>query len=931
MTRDALPTAPLEALQDIRQAVAMLDRRGNILAASTSWDVFLRDYLDVSCVSRAFVGLCQTMLGDRWDASVATQFDAVLTGQQPTLTIDCARPSRASVVWLRFTIRSTDQDVDPVASVVAEAFYAPAAHTGTLSELHRLAALLRYATDLVGIIDASGLVRYQSPSLEPVLGHRCDQLIGHSAFSLTHPDDTARVQDVLATLVRIPNASADLDVRVRHRDGSWRLLACTFTNLTHDPDITGVVVNSRDVTEQRATSERLVEQVESFASLFHETTEGRVVVHGLTIVRANPALASLVGRPTTDIAGSDLSSLFAPSSEATARHHLEAGDGTWCEVVARRSDGLDVPIEIMVRPLFFEGVPSQLLTARDISDRKAGEQQLRSSEARFRALIQEGSDLIVVFDREGRITYANPALERMLGYPTTEHADVLRIDLVHPEDQSMMSRDWIALLETPGKRIESRYRMQRASGEWMWLEGILTNLMHDPAVGGIVLNARDVSERWLLEMQLHDLALHDPLTTLPNRTLLIDRLDQALQFASQHPGHDKVAVLHLDVNDFSSIRNGLGHTIGEAVVQLLAHRLLACVQVPQTVARLSGDEFAVLLPGVTSTDDIQTVLVRLRQAMADPVLIQGHTIPVGISIGVAVQRNRQTTADELLRQAGDALHEAKRQGHERTVFYADGMTEEAVRRYTLRSDLRHAAEHEELSLRYQPIVDLKSEQVVQYEALLRWQHPRYGAIPPVEFIPFAEADGSVVDIGQWVIRQVCRQLATWTSSSAVVAINLSGRQFGSTQIVNMIRDECAAAAVSPSQLAVEVTEYTLIENHVAAKTVIRELRQLGLGVSIDDFGTGFSSLRYLRDLPVTAVKLDQSFVQQLGEDPAAAAIVKAMIEMAHALGLTVTAEGIETATQLTWLQRLGCDHGQGYLLAHPALPQEMAGSMTVLG
>ena len=929
MAQDECPLTSIDVLQDIRQPVAMLDRLGNIVATNTSWDGFLRDYLDVASVPRTFVALCQTMLEDRWDASVATQIDAVLTGQQSTHTIDCARPSRASVVWLRFTVRNTGQEDDPVVIVVAEAFYAPATHTGSLSELHRLAVLLRYATDLVGVIDAKGLVKYQSPSLEPVLGYRCDQLIGHSAFSLTHPDDTARVQDLLGTLVRIPNASADLDVRVRHRDGSWRLLTCIFTNLTHDPDIGGVVVNSRDVTEQRATSKRLAERVESFAALFRGTTEGKVIFHELSVIRANPAFASMIGSETVEVIGSDLASFFTPSSRSTARHHLEAGDGTWCEVVAQRNDGMEVPVEIMVRPLVFDGLHSQLLTVRDISARKASELQLRSSEAWFRALIHEASDLIVVFNSKGGIMYANPALERLLGYAAPADAGALRIDLVHPEDQRMMTRNWITLLETPGERLQARFRMQRANGEWMWLEGILSNLMHDPAVGGIVLNARDVSERRLLEMQLHDLALHDPLTSLPNRTLLIDRLNQALQYAAQDSRHGKVAVLHLDVNNFSSIRNGLGHTVSETVVQHLAYRLQACIQVPQTVARLSNDEFVVLLPGVVSNEDIQPVLDRLRLTLKDPVLVHDQTIPVGVSIGVAVQRSRETAADELLREASDALQEAKRQGRERTVFYADGMTEEAVRRYTLKSDLRHAVGRQEFSLRYQPIIDLRSEQVVQYEALLRWQHPRYGAIPPTEFIPFAEADGTIVEIGKWIIQQVCDQLCAWESPSAVVAINLSVGQLGAPRVVDTIRAACAALGLSPTRLAVEITEHMLIDDFAAAKAAIVELRQLGVDVAIDDFGTGFSSLQYLRDLPVTAVKLDKTFVHQLGDDPTSVSIVKAIIEMAHALSLKVTAEGIETPVHLAWLQRLGCDYGQGFLLARPGIAEDMTGTVVL--
>jgi EAL domain-containing protein (putative c-di-GMP-specific phosphodiesterase class I) len=328
---------------------------------------------------------------------------------------------------------------------------------------------------------------------------------------------------------------------------------------------------------------------------------------------------------------------------------------------------------------------------------------------------------------------------------------------------------------------------------------------------------------------------------------------------------------------------------------------------------------------------IQRVIDRLQTAMAPPIQVSEQAISVNVSIGIAVQRSCHTAAEELLREAGDALHEAKRSGRERTVFYAEGMTEAAVRRYTLKSDLRQAMTHGEFSLRYQPILDLASEQIVQYEALLRWQHHEYGSIPPTEFIPYAESDDTIVEIGRWIIRQVCLQLAAWDSQSAIVAINLSARQLGASAIVDTIRAECASAGIVPSRLAVEVTEHTLIEDFDAAKSAIMALRHLGVSVAVDDFGTGFSSLHYLRELPVNAVKLDKVFVQQLGEDPAAVAIARAIIEMAHAIGLTVTAEGIETASQLAWLQRLGCDHGQGYLLARPGLADDLPKTVSLVG
>ncbi|MGI8484343.1 MAG: putative bifunctional diguanylate cyclase/phosphodiesterase [Thermomicrobiales bacterium] len=586
---------------------------------------------------------------------------------------------------------------------------------------------------------------------------------------------------------------------------------------------------------------------------------------------------------------------------------------------------------------FFEGTGVSRRAVRivggvfDITTRKRVEEALRTSEVRFRALVQDASDIVVVLGAEGQFQYSSQALERILGYPEASFADAPYLDMVHPDDLDTVRHAWQSVIQTPASRVQVTYRTRNVKGDWVWLDGIMTNLLEVPEVAGIVINVRDVTEQKRLEAQLRHLALHDPLTGLPNRTLLADRMDQALRLAAVS-GH-RVGLLFLDVDYFKQVNDAFGHPVGDTFLQEIADRLRSLVQVSDTVARIGGDEFVLLVPGIGNELHATELAERVQAAMTAPFVWNGHEVVVGVTIGIAVSEPGLKHPEILLRDGDAALYRAKQAGRGRSIVHVPEMTGIAERRWRLKMDVGEAADRDELVMHYQPIVMLASGDVTGMEALLRWQHPVYGLISPDEFIPLAEEAGQIVALGRWGLARVCEMLSYWGARAPEIGLNLSATQFNDPTLVSAIVAQIARTGIDPRKLRLEITEHIVIDDIVATVSTLNQLRNLGVGVSIDDFGSGYSSLRYLRELPVTGVKLDRSFMRGLETDPGAQAMVTGIVSLTHAIGLSVTAEGIETARQLALVRAIGCDQGQGYLLAPPApvSPEDPPLRIDVLG
>jgi diguanylate cyclase (GGDEF)-like protein/PAS domain S-box-containing protein len=545
--------------------------------------------------------------------------------------------------------------------------------------------------------------------------------------------------------------------------------------------------------------------------------------------------------------------------------------------------------------------------------------ELQRSEARFRSLVQNSSDIVVVVDPAGRIAYESTAVQRVLGYAAGERLGGEIFDLIHPDDAGRVRTVLNGLAERDGGQATFQLRVCHADGSWRWMEGIGANLLGDPHVGGIVLNCRDISERKALEEQLEHQAFHDPMTDLANRALFADRVDHALTRLTR-PGSGSLAVLFIDIDDFKTVNDSLGHSAGDALLRAVSERFRACVRPGDTAARLGGDEFGVLLEDANA-DSATRVAGRIQGAFTRPFAIEGRQLAVTVSIGIASTDTGARTADELLRNADAAMYTAKGRGKSRYEVFEPSMHARALRRLELRTELEQAVRRGEFRLYYQPVVDMRSGAATGVEALLRWQHADGRLVMPGEFVPLAEESGLIVPIGDWVLREACRQLATWQGSGApesfTMAVNVSARQVRRPAIVDEVRVALRDAGVSPSCLILEVTESALIDDTEGTASTIQRLKDLGVRIALDDFGTGYSSLSHLRRFPIDVLKIDRSFVAALGQAGDDAALVKSVLRLGQTLRLEVVAEGVETDEQLKRLVAMSGRLGQGYYFQRP--------------
>jgi diguanylate cyclase (GGDEF)-like protein/PAS domain S-box-containing protein len=559
----------------------------------------------------------------------------------------------------------------------------------------------------------------------------------------------------------------------------------------------------------------------------------------------------------------------------------------------------------------------------DITERKRADDAVRLAETRYRMLVEQ-LPLAVYIDRldeSSSNVYTSPQIEHMLGYTPEEWtADpTLFVELLHADDRERVLAAHERARAT-GEPLHADYRLYARNGQVTWVHDE-ARVITDPHSGERVLQGYllDITARMEAEEQLRHQAFHDPLTGLANRALFTDRVQHALIVRS-----GDAAVLFLDLDDFKAINDGLGHLAGDALLRAIGLRLRASLSPTHTIARMGGDEFAILVEQADAAAAALDAAERVTTALRTPLDVDGREVFVTASVGIAVGGD----AEELLRCSDVAMYGAKASGKAQYVLYAPRMDEDLVGRLELVSDLRRAEVAEEFVLHYQPVVDLASGAVLAVEALLRWQHPSRGLLPPSEFIHLAEETGRIVEIGSWVVAEACRQTARWqeelAGSPPRVSVNVSTRQVRRPELLAAVDVALAASGLAPGDLVLEITESVLARRREEMTSILEEVTDRGVQLALDDFGTGYSSLSLLQDLPVDVLKIDRSFVQSVGLDGARAAFVRAIVELAQALDLTVVAEGIEDASQVAVLRRLGCKVGQGFYFAHPLAPEALA-------
>lgn len=548
----------------------------------------------------------------------------------------------------------------------------------------------------------------------------------------------------------------------------------------------------------------------------------------------------------------------------------------------------------------------------------------RRSEARFRSLVQNSNDLIVVLEQDLTVRYVTPSVLALLGDEPADFVGTRLDERLHPDERERFLARVLDGVLTEGSVIHD-FRLRHSDGLWRMFEGAMVDLLDDPAVGGLVLTARDVSDRRALEDQLMRQAFHDTLTGLANRALLADRVTHALE-RSVRSGAD-VAVLFLDVDDFKTINDGLGHEAGDEMLVQMAARLQQCTRGSDTAARLGGDEFAIVLEETEGMEGAALFAERVLEAVAAPLTVAGARINPRASIGISFGTSG-LTAGELLRNADVAMYQAKRTGGGRYEVYDPKMHEAALARLELKADLERAFRNDELDLAYQPIVDLGTGRTEGLEALLRWTHPIRGPISPSEFVPLAEETGLISEIGQWVLARACRQVREWQRSipgceTLLANVNLSAQQIlepGLGERIGLVLRESGLRAQS---LTLEITESTMMEDIAGVSARLVELRAVGIRIAIDDFGTGFASLGYLRRFPVDDLKIAKEFVDDMVLDARNARLIEGIVRLGAALDLRTLAEGIETGEQQERLRAMGCELGQGYLFARPVAADQV--------
>jgi diguanylate cyclase (GGDEF)-like protein/PAS domain S-box-containing protein len=559
----------------------------------------------------------------------------------------------------------------------------------------------------------------------------------------------------------------------------------------------------------------------------------------------------------------------------------------------------------------------QLLGRAD-AGREAVEGELRRSERRFSALVTSSSDIVIVAGTDGSLQYTSPAFESVLGYPSDHAQNLMGGTLLHPDDRPALQAAMTASSGSPGSTVNEEIRLRCANGDWLWFEAALTDLRSDPDVNGYVANLRDITRRKYAEERLAHAALHDALTGLPNRALILDRAGQMLARARR--GNLSVAALFIDLDNFKDINDSLGHEAGDRLLIAVAQRFGAMLRASDTVGRLGGDEFVVLTESATADAGPELVAERIQSVLREPFSIEGYdhtSLVMSASVGIAI--GVRESASELLRDADIALYRAKAMGKDRWTIFEPAMQSAVLDRLELEVDLRTALHRGEFALLYQPVFDLDSVRACGVEALLRWHHPRRGLLAPDEFIPSLEDTGLIVEVGRWVLTEACHQAAKWhrQGHDLTMSVNVSMRQLETDALVEHVRVALAGSGLDPGSLILEVTETTLMRDTEATVRRLRALKELGVLVAVDDFGTGYSSLAYLRQFPVDALKIDRSFVAAMGDSPESVALVHTLVQLGRTLGIETLAEGIEDQWQLERLQTERCERGQGFLFSRP--------------
>ena len=904
--------------------------------------------------------------------------------------------------------------------------------------------LVDSSLDMITVLDERGFIRFENPATEQLLGYQPDELTGRLVFDFIHPDDRPAALCAFQEVLTRQGQTASVEFRFQNKDGSWRYLAAVGKNQLHEPGILGVIVNSRDVTEQKQAERALRESEERFRQMAENIDAVFWVcdVSVTTMYYVSPAYEKIWGRTCESLVTSPRSFIDAIHPDDREEFlaslvEIERGRPQSSLYRIMRPDGAVRWISERGFPVFDQhGTLYRCVgIAEDITERCAREEQMK----KLTLAVEQSPAAVVITDSQGTIEFVNPKFTEVTGYLAAEavgrnprmlksgkHDDQFYRDLwetittgrswrgefcnkkkdgtlywesasvsavrnerneitnfvavkeditakVHNQEQMRLQSTalsaaansifitdkhgritWVnaafcrlsgfsieeLIDQTPrilksGKQDAGFYKHvwetilagkvwsgeiveRRKNGELYTVHQTITPLTDASGeITHFIAVHEDITARKDAEARIEHMAYHDPLTGLCNRAELHNRLEQAVEQAKRHSR--SLALHFIDLDRFKVINDTLGHSVGDSLLQAVARRLESCLREGDTVARIGGDEFAVLQPEIANLPGAAMLARKIVSWMAKPFRISDRDIHISPSIGISVFPLDGKRPDELLRNADMAMYLAKSEGRNNFQFFTSALNDQLRDRLALESDLHAALAKREFVLHFQPQVNLRTRRLTGMEALIRWNHPTRGMVPPSTFIGIAEECGLIHEISRWVVEQACAQNAAWQAAGLPrrrMAVNISAADFKHGDLCQSIADVLARTELPPQYLELEVTETLLLQDEHMVNA-IPLLKKMGVRLSIDDFGTGYSSLTYLRRLPLEQLKIDQSFVRGLPESPDDAIIARAIIDLGHALGHMVIAEGVESEEQLIYLRDHGCDEGQGYFFGRP--------------
>ena len=788
----------------------------------------------------------------------------------------------------------------------------------------RYREIVESASDIIFRIGLDGRFTFVNPIASRLIGYSQAELIGKLYLDLIRPDfrDTARA--FYANQVKQETAKTIFDFPAMAKDGREIWIEQSAHPEIQDGKLIGFHAIARDVTERKRVEDALY-----LTKFCVDQASIGIVRTGpdARILSVNDQMCKNLGYSSEELCQMHIYDIDPRLPEEVWQKHrqdLRDHRSETFETLHRRKDGTTFPVEVTDSYLEFNGSGFSYSFVRDITERKRAEMALRESEKRYALATRAANDGLWDWDLETNLLYYSPRWKSMFGYAEDEIGNNPDewFSRIHSDDLPRVKAEVSAHLDGTTDHLESEHRIHHRDGTFRWVQCRGLAVWDGNAVAyRLAGSLSDITARKRAEEQLLHDAFHDVLTGQPNRALFMDRLGRALEHAKRSK-QGQFAVVYLDFDRFKVVNDSLGHSIGDQLLQESAQRLERCVRSVDTLARFGGDEFVILLEDLEDAQDATRVADRIQSELALPFNLNGHRVFIAASAGIVVSTPEYEKPEDILRDADIGMYRAKSLGKARYEVFTPAMRDLALARLELEKDLRDAIEREEFRIYYQPIVSLQSNRIIGFEALARWQHPKRGLVSPAEFIPIAEETGLIIPIGQWVLREACRQMHEWQSRFPAdpplkINVNLSPKQFAQSDLVAQVTEILQQTGLEANSLGLEITESIIVNDTAVVTALLSQLRALGLAMHVDDFGTGYSSLSYLQYLPLDTLKIDRHFVSKLGVDVNGTGIIKTIVSLAHDLGLKVVAEGVETTEQRAELERLGCEFGQGYLFAKP--------------